>query len=593
MQVALLSNETFRISDPIGWEILSFSLSPDETSFYKLFDSSFSTPARYVQEMYYRLVCAGEPDKEAPKFIFNPLFSIDKQVLILALSVLAKSELANEITLLVDRDGLVLGYYFPPWLTVTDARFLVLLSTVRSDCDSKLLAQLFSVNVRTVYIKALSLEYASSNGFARGSHQRVYEWVANHALAVLEKVGAKSGAVEARQRRDSIPFHAFMPHHAGDVLFFTLAWKRSQTDISAIATNKVYEEIARDNAPGLDVSPLAAPVANRDEEFRRGRITPDVEYLETVAGQLEESVFYCYYRSSRDYNLTQRHLIDHFAFAMGAHFCNVGDTFLTKDVMPSPALMPPVGDRKRVLLHFDGGWPMKVYPKSLQERLIDLLFARGYEITLLVAESYTHPKCKVITFEGYAAFKSMLRENSLMVGMDSFPCHYAAHILGLPTICLFSSTRPGNSDAIQSEYYMAMERGMTCRPCYAVATCPLYGGDQCRNFVEPMEVALAVDAMLSVNFPVHAACSSKASTRNSWGCGSHMDLATNRVCMISLRWAAWHGLWAIATLPVKYYLRRVTHEFFSFAKQEGYAKTSFRAVRYILRKVRVARGGFK
>jgi hypothetical protein len=80
--------------------------------------------------------------------------------------------------------------------------------------------------------------------------------------------------------------------------------------------------------------------------------------------------------------------------------------------------------------------------------------------------------------------------------MDSFPSHYCAHMLGLPTLCLFANTKPVNSDATASEHYMFLEQALSCRPCYATVHCPVYGGIECRNFSPPTMVADQVEALL-------------------------------------------------------------------------------------------------
>ncbi|HBG46729.1 MAG TPA: hypothetical protein DDW94_07040 [Deltaproteobacteria bacterium] len=70
-------------------------------------------------------------------------------------------------------------------------------------------------------------------------------------------------------------------------------------------------------------------------------------------------------------------------------------------------------------------------------------------------------------------------------------------VLALPTICLFSSTKPANSDAPVSERYLYLEKGVSCRPCGAMEQCPKNQKNYCENFVEPESVSEEIMRMLS------------------------------------------------------------------------------------------------
>jgi len=116
-------------------------------------------------------------------------------------------------------------------------------------------------------------------------------------------------------------------------------------------------------------------------------------------------------------------------------------------------------------------------------------------LTVLADNFGEHSKCRVTPFRDYAHFKALLQSHDLLVGMDSFPAHYAAHVCGLPTLCLFANTRPENSNAPGLADYVFLEQGLKCRPCDGVARCPLDGQDRCANFVSPERVAHEVDRM--------------------------------------------------------------------------------------------------
>lgn len=489
MKLGFVSDSRYHVSDlGSAWSLHSFTISTDVLSFSKLFHSAFATPARYAQEIFLRLSTLDEDGRGEAKFIFNPLFSSSSLDILLVLAALKEASPFDGITVLADKDGLPAGYLFPPQLNAEDARFLTLLSTVDTEVDATLCRLLFQLEIRVLSVPRLTLARAHHNGFIYEENRDIYRWVAERATAVLK----------AKPSRGEIPFTAVMPHHAGDVLFFTLAFNWVRPPIKRIAINRAYRDIVDDNASGLTVLPIEAPLINRSADFRQGKVTPEGVYFHSIKDRLPEDSFYAYCRPSRDYNVSLFHLIDHFAFALGRRFHSSQDLF-ARDMQRPNLFQPktPVDSATRILLHFDGGWPLKVYPKSQQIELIELLRAKGCAVTVLAGDDRDYPNCSVATFEGYAQFKALLKTQHLMVGMDSFPSHYAAHVLGLPTICLFASTRPENSDAPRASNYARLEEGLRCRPCYGIVRCPRYGGPHCRNFVSPETVAAAVMQMVT------------------------------------------------------------------------------------------------
>lgn len=488
MKLGVISDSRYLVTD-LGreWSLHSFTISPHALSFSKLFHSAFATPARYVQEIFLRLGVLEEGETRDAKLIFNPLFNSGSLDILLVLAALKEAPPFDSITILVDKDGLPVGYLFPPQLNTEDARFLTLLSTVDAEVDANLCRLLFKTEVRCLPVPRLTFARAQHNGFIYEENRNIYRWVAERAITLLR----------TKPSRNGIPFTAVMPHHAGDVLFFTLAFNWVRPPINRIAINRAYRDIVDDNAPELAVLSIDAPLINRSDDFRQGKVTPEGAYFHSIKDGLPEDSFYAYCRPSRDYNVSLFHLIDHFAFALGRSFYT--DESLSARDMPRPRLFQPETPAEgpiRILLHFDGGWTLKVYPKSQQMQLIGLLRAKGYAVTVLSGGDLDYPNCTVTTFQGYAQFKALLQTQHLMVGMDSFPAHYAAHVRGLPTVCLFASTRPENSDAPRASNYARLEEGLRCRPCYGLVRCPLYGGPYCRNFVSPETVTATVVQMV-------------------------------------------------------------------------------------------------
>jgi hypothetical protein len=240
------------------------------------------------------------------------------------------------------------------------------------------------------------------------------------------------------------------------------------------------------------------------------------------------------------------------------------------------------------LLHFDGGWPLKVYAKDQQDELIDLLCARGYSVTVLAGTQYEHPKCQVTTFKGYEPFVELMRSHHLLVGMDSFPVHYAAHVLGLPTICLFASTRPENSNARPAINYSYLEKGLQCRPCLGIARCPRYGGSNCRNFVDPLTVVTEVEGMLdavddgkAVRFGVP-----EMSTGTVVDEARPASRRLPKKKMISFRYLWLKAVLIWPVLSYWSYLFRLHDEFAAVVKTDGFLLAVLRTLRFLRRSFR-------
>lgn len=578
MRLGVVSDSRFVIADaPGGWEIHSFAISPDALSFSKLFHSAFATPARYVQEIFLRLGALDKSEGRGEKFVFNPLFDSSRLDILLVLAALKEAPPFDGITLLTDKDGLPAGYLLPPWLDTEDARFLTLLSTVDGEVDATLCRLLFRTETRCLPVLRLALARAQYNGFIYEENRDIYRWVAERAIALLRTKPSRSG----------IPFTAIMPHHAGDVLFFTLAFNRVRPLIDRIAVNRAYRDIVDDNATGLAVLPIEAPLINRSDKFRQGKVTTEGSYFHSIKDELPEDSFYAYCRPSRDYNVSLFHLIDHFAFALGRRFC-AGENLLARH-MPGPALFQPetlTGAPIRILLHFDGGWPLKVYPKPQQERLIDLLRTKGYAVTVLAGGDRDYPNCAVTTFQGYAQFKALLQTQHLIVGMDSFPTHYAAHVLGLPTLCLFASTRPENSDAPGALNYARLEEGLRCRPCYGIAHCPLYGVPHCRNFVSPEIVAAAVEQMVKGVRKEEGSQPKVPVIEAEERCLPDPGEQPEKVKRISLSHLRLKVALTWAVLPYLSYLSLLYREFAATVRMDGFLLASLRALRFLRKTLR-------
>lgn len=591
MKIGIIDESSFELSaaDTDSWAIHSFTISGNSLSFAEIFDSGFATPARYVEEIFSRLCSLEEPGRETSKFIFNPLFKTSPLNVELILDALKKTTPSHEMAVLSDRNGRPAGYLFPAWLTSRDSRFLALLSTTCGATDADLLQRAYLAAASCIPVNHVSLKWADHNGFLYQGNLPIYRWVADRAIKMLDSHVRANDPHEARRQRDAIPFTAVMTHHAGDLLFFLVAFNHLQPLTSRIVTNKAYLDIVADNAPGLEALPISLPVINRGEDFQRGNVTSDYAYFEQFCDQLPQDSFYGYYRSSRDCSNTKLHFIDHFIFALGGRLGSRSELVAPQKSASDIFTPEPPATPRKILLHFDGGWPMKIYAKDKQEQLIDLLCAKGYSVTVLAATQYDHPKCRITTFKNYGHLVELLRSHHLLVGMDSFPVHYAVYVLGLPTICLFASTRPENARAQPAPNYSALEQGLRCRPCAAISRCPLYGVPYCRNFVDPETVLAEVDRMLAAT--TTGAAASHAHPAASLGFIEDSTPVAKRKTPKTKRLSLKH-LWlksalAWPALPHNGYVFRLYAEFYAIVESDGFLLAMLRTLRFLRKSLRL------
>jgi len=448
---------------------------------------------------------------------------------------------------------------------------------VDASLDAELCRYLFAIEARCVEVTGVFVSRLQHNGFIYEENFHIYRWVASHALdAITRRVAL--GHI-------SNSFTAIMPHHAGDVLFFILAWQHTTASIRHVAVNHAYQPIVADNANRLGTIDLHIPLINRGADFRQGKVMPEGEYFSSITSALPAEYIYFYLRPSRDYNISRFHLIDHFSFALGRHlWCEDDLVARRRPLLESGNSGGSRSGGARVLLFFDGGWALKVYPYVARRQLIELLHRHGCRVTVLAGDGHDYGHCTIARFEDYSQLKELLRRQDIMVGMDSFPTHYSAHILGLPTICLFGSTRPENSNAPTSPHYRYLENGLTCRPCYGIVKCPLYGGGECANFVSPEKVMQTIVEMLSDV----AAMQPKIAEPAAHYPEAPPFLVTDRRALrrIKLNYLVMKSplcFLAARISPAVAFIGQVLGEFLTSLRRDGWQQTYLRTSRYIRR----------
>lgn len=395
----------------------------------------------------------------------------------------------NNIIIAADKDKTPLAYCIPEASPLASARLLSLLSCVDAHLDAEFLKACGSkVSVGT--IASLSFNnLCSNNGFNITEHlHQIYRWITERAILTVRKQG--NDAI------DKVPYAVFMPHHAGDVLFLSKAMGYTESPVQGVVVNSCYSDIFEELAPDRKVISFTATPMLRD-----GVNKPDDEYFFDVLPLLPEedivSHFFHYLRPSREYRICDFHLIDQFAFALGASPINNSELLANRPVTNHFEPKSPDAP-KRVLLHFEGGWPLKVYPDEYQKELIQRLMHKGYQVTVLTGRSTYGEQVRTEPYTSLARYKYVLSEQHVMVGMDSFPVHYAAYVAGVPALCLFSSTKPSNSHAPVSHQYQYLNNNLGCEGCFGFDVCPLFKTKTCKSFASPEKVVDALQEMMSV-----------------------------------------------------------------------------------------------
>jgi hypothetical protein len=470
MQIGVLSSgRRYVLPDLTGdSRIWNFTIGPADASPLTLLHSAAATPGRYIAEMARRAAGGGAVT------IVNPLLEAAPAEMRLVVSA-AVHESPRATTLVIeDSAGRPLAYRLPA--DAARQRPVALLSGVDADADAALLGALTRTAVPTARLPLAFAFPASPEGFTLAAADAdIYRWVARRATTELA----------AARDRDAVPYAVIMPFHAGDILFLLLALRRTELPVAALVVDRRYRDIVAAVAPHLacievDLAAGKSQAIDWDPALRQW----------VMQDRLPRGYLYAYCRPSRRYDNFPIHLIDQYAFACGAP--------ALAPLPPSTAATVQKKPNRRVLVHVDGGWPMKIYPDAQLAGLIAALGEAGFAVTVLSGRSeeriHGQPNVRLRNLEH---LRELLAGHDLLIGMDSFPAHYAAHVAGVPTLCLFASTQPPNSDAPPSVRYRALEAGLDCRPCRAVSQCPRFGGDVCRNFAAPDVVTAAAVTMWS------------------------------------------------------------------------------------------------
>lgn len=468
---------------PGGIEHFDFVPSRGRFDDLTLFDCATASPARLVLEMGRRMLRL-VPTAQV-LVIGNPVLTIKAAVL------------ANWATqaggcpaVIGDQDVFPLGYVIPASVFHGGLeRFLLLLSTFSASADAELLQRVTGQTVAraktSVPPVAVSARLSSNGTLAADPFAPALAVQAVNAVRLMDR----------RADWRDLPLASYHPYHAGDVLFFSIAGRSCHTPLyQEQVVCRTYADIWRAGGSRLGLLVDEAPPLPRDDSVQEGAFY--LACLDRLGPQVTSNRFIVYARYCRYYNLSPFHLIDHARFSLGDSIERTEDLFFSSDV-PMRRCEAPAKPLK-VLFNPNGGWPLKGYRPPEVARIVLLLAACGAEVTVL---EELDPSLRPVVESCGGRFASapdmarltpLIQSHHVLVGSDSLPHHYAACVLGHPTIGLFGNTSPWNSCGPNLPHYRFLTGDLPCAPCGTPKICRLTDRQHCQNLPSPERLVAAV-----------------------------------------------------------------------------------------------------
>jgi hypothetical protein len=461
-------------------EVAAFDFEPssgrlDETT---IFDSAWASPGRYVHEICRRMI-THEPNADR-LIVANPVLPVKSSTLVDWLALAPSAPVA-----FVDRGDFPLAYVLPRRIFDDGLeRFLPFLSMVDSDIDGRFLAALTGRETKQIRldIPPVTLDDASAtNGFFATFQDKVMAWTAQCRAAVRLMVQTPDWR--------SLPATIYLPYGAGDVLFAGLASHHVTTPLyRKIIVRECYQDIWTDSGSPMEMVPVSSSEVSYDgDQSLEGGMY--VRQAQKVGNGVD--CFLGYGRTSRIYDRSPFHLIDHARFALGESLTSIDDLLYFEKPGPQRVCSRPVTP-KRVLLCLRGSWKLKTYPDKHTRVLIRVLQSLGMEVSVLNDKIATAYGAGVVHSSSTAELRRLLDDHHVFVSADTFDLHFARHVVGHPTVALFGSTWPGNSDSVRLPESRILCGPLACTPCGAADHCPLTRGSECANYPPPHEVVAAV-----------------------------------------------------------------------------------------------------
>lgn len=349
---------------------------------------------------------------------------------------------------------------------------------------------------------------------------------ANNAVATtatLTSSAASKPVPSQAPARVGGPTWGVLTHHAGDIYLALQVILRNPACVDGLLVHRSYIPIVEAVLPSLPYHAIDGPQPARG--FARSRAHPlqdELLYFESyVLPQLPPNVGLRLLRPVRGYKDAPLTLLAQFAAVLAgpgaAAAWPTGRVFL-----PDPSLLPalvsadgpkfrPLNNKhlpplkgRRVLLHFDGGWPLKLISEQAQHDLLRGLQQLGCTVSVLgsagAQAAARFDGVQWHTFTSVNALQQLISEHDLLIGMDSFPAHLASFSTNTPVLCLFGPTSQSHL-AHTRPHYLATSRQLACSPCDAYKICPRYGGTNCHNFASVDTILSLVSSRLPLKGP--------------------------------------------------------------------------------------------
>jgi hypothetical protein len=447
----------------------------DET---KIFDSGWASPGRYVHEICRRM--ASHSPGADRLMVANPVLPMKSNTLVGWLTFAPAAP-----SVIVDRGGFPLAYVLPRQIFDTGLeRFLPFLSMVDLESDCRLVGKLIGEEVyrARVDIPAVVIDNVYGGaGFFAAFDDKVMAWTEQSRAAVR--------LMERSADWRSLPTAIYLPYCAGDVLFAGLASRHVATPLyRQIMVRDCYRDIWVDSG-----SPMEMMQVSSSEVSLEGNQSLEGAMYARQARKVGNGIdhFLAYGRASRIYDRSPFHLIDHARFALGESLSSIDDLIYFKTPKPPRLSSRPLKPR-RVLLCLRGSWKLKCYPDRPRSVLIRVLRSLGMEVSVLNVDEAGAEGATVVHGGSTAELRRLLDDHHVFVSVDTFDLHFARHVVGHPTVALFGSTWPGNSDSVRLPESRILCGPLACTPCGAADHCPLTRGSGCANYPPPHEVVAAV-----------------------------------------------------------------------------------------------------
>jgi ADP-heptose:LPS heptosyltransferase len=217
-----------------------------------------------------------------------------------------------------------------------------------------------------------------------------------------------------------------------------------------------------------------------------------IHALERLGTEAVESNFIIFTRFLRRYGHSTFHLIDQARFSLGDSMARKERTVQHAPLAAEARCALPAKPL-RILLHFSGtGWAIKTYPRHYSAALCRALVGLGCELSVIGDPGLEEFGVRSIVCDDVASLTQAVHDHHIFIGVDSFPHHFVRHVMGWPTIGLFGNTKTCNSDAAGGASYQAVTNNLPCNPCGGKDNCPVFGGTNCQNYLEPGPLAATI-----------------------------------------------------------------------------------------------------